>query len=394
VRPWSAIQRLSGIPPGELHQLALLASPRHAKVDGTAAPVGQIRLQVFAVGRRQRHENLARDRRRTGIELAQVARDDLLVGHVARRLEEVDVPADELPVPDGEQLDGGLAVLPGQPDEIQLGPGEGRHLLRLHRPLDGADLVAKRGRSLELELPGGVGHLGAERDHQRLLPALEEQLHLGDVRPVGRPVDRLDAGTLAALDVIEQAGPLQGALALADVDRAGPEREQPPDEVHGLVHARGGGIRAEVAAAVVGQLARPLHAREVVGQGDLDVRVALVVLEPDVEARPVALDEVRLEQQRLRDRVGERVLDVDNLVDDGADPLRVGTRRRPLLPVAPDAIAQALRLADVQHLVPGVLHQVDARTVGQLGEDGGQLRGHARHRRPTAAGRAAVTRRC
>ena len=218
-------------------------------------------------------------------------------------------------------------------------------------------------------------HLATERLDQRLLATLEEQLDLLDVGAVGVLVDRLDAGALAALDVVQQARPLQGSLAVLDVDRAGAEREEAPDQVHRFVDARRRPVRPEVAAPVVDQLARPLDPREVVGQRDLDVRVALVVLEADVEARPVALDQVHLEEQRLGDRVGLGDLDVDDPVDHAADPVDLAGGRL-LLPVRPDAVAQALRLADVDDVAAVVLHQVDARLVGQLGEGGFELGGH------------------
>ncbi len=292
------------------------------------------------------------------------------------RVEQEDVAPDELAAADGEQLDRRLVVLPGDADQVELGPGEGGHLLALHRPLDGPDLVAQHGGPLVLGPLGGVGHLAGERLDERLLAALEEELHLLDVGAVGVLRDRLDARALAALDVVQEAGPLEGPLAFLDLDRAGPEREQPADEVHRLVDARRRGVRPEVAAAVGRQLAGPLDPREVVGQGDLDVRVALVVLEPDVEARLVALDQVRLEQERLGHRVGQRHLDVGDAVDDAADPVDLGSDRL-LLPVAPDARAEALRLADIEHDAPGVLHEVHAGAVGQLLECRFERRGHA-----------------
>ena len=214
-------------------------------------------------------------------------------------------------------------------------------------------------------------HLGPERLHQRLLATFEEQLHLGDVLGVVGLRDGLDARALAALDVIQEARPLERPDAVLDLDRAGPEREEPADQVHRLVDARGGRVRPEVAAPVVDELARPLDAREVVAVGDLDVRVALVVLEPDVEPRPEALDEVGLEEQRLGDRVGQGDLDVHDPVDDAPDPVDLAARRL-LLPVAPDAVAQALRLADVQHGPARVLHEVHAGPVGQVLEGRGE----------------------
>ena len=109
---------------------------------------------------------------------------------------------------------------------------------------------------------------------------------------------------------------------------------------------------------------------------DLDERVALVVLEPDVEARLVALDQVGLEQQRLADGVGERPLEVRHPVDGRLDAQRRRRRRPARLPVLADAVSQALRLAHVQHPARGVLHEVHAGAVGQALEGGRDLRGH------------------
>ncbi len=194
--------------------------------------------------------------------------------------------------------------------------------------------------------------------------------------------------------MVEQTGPLQRPLALADVDGAGPEREEAPDEVHRLIDAGGRGVRAEVAAAVSGQLPGALDAREVVGQGDLDERVALVVLEPHVEARLEALDEVGLEEQRLAHGVGQGDLDIDDTVKGGLDP-QGHLAGAALLPVGAHAAAQALRLADVQDAPPGIAHEVDARLVRQVGQDRGELRGHRAivgHDRPRRAAARSVVR--
>jgi len=169
--------------------------------------------------------------------------------------------------------------------------------------------------------------------------------------------------------VIQEAWPFDRRPALVDVEIAGSEREDPADEVHRLVHAARRGVRPEVAAAVGRELARPFNPREILGQGDLDERVALVVLEPDVVARPVALDQVDLEQQRLADRVRHRVFQVRDLVDDAPDQVDL-TAGGLLLPVASHPVPQALRLADVQNRPARVLHQVHAGPVRQSFEDG------------------------
>ena len=279
-------------------------------MDRPVATPGEERLEDRGLGDGRGHVDLARDRAGAGVVLLEEAGQDLVVGRLAGGIEQEDVAPDHLPVADDEQLDGRLVVLAGQPEHVELGPGEGRHLLALHRPLDRPDLVAQDGGPLVVGPLGGAGHLGAEGLDQGLLATLEEELDLLDVLPVVVLRDGGDARALAALDVIEEARTLEGADAVLDVDRAGPEREEPADEVHRFVDARRRRVWPEVAAAVVDQLAGPLDPRELVAEGDLDVRVALVVLEPDVEARPVALDQVGLEQERLRDRVGLGHLDI------------------------------------------------------------------------------------
>src|SRR5207244_4808984 len=49
---------------------------------------------------------------------------------------------------------------------------------------------------------------------------------------------------------------------------------------------------------------------------------------------------------------------------------------RLLLPVAPDPVPEALRLADVDDLAAGVLHEVHAGSIGQVLEGRLELRGH------------------
>ena len=373
-----ARERLGGVPPGQRHQLALLAALRNLEVDRAAAACREECLEVGPVGELDRQQDLRRDRGRARVELLEEAAQDFVVRRVRRRVEQEHVAPDELAVADREELHARLVVLAGEPDEVELGPGERGHLLRLHRPLDRPDLVAQDDSPLELHLLGRGLHLLLQGPDHDLLAAFEERLDLGDVGPIRGLVDRLDARRLAALDVVQQARPLEGPLAVPDVDRAGPEREEAPDEVHRLVDAAGRRVRPEIAAAVVDELPGALDAREVVGHGDLDVGVALVVLEADVEARLVALDEGGLEEQRLAHRVDDRVVDLGDPVDDLADPVAL---HRPglLLPVAAHAAAQALGLADVDDLPALVLHEVHAGPVGQVLEGRFELGGHERN---------------
>jgi len=112
-------------------------------------------------------------------------------------------------------------------------------------------------------------------------------------------------------------------------------------------------------------------------QADGDVRVALVVAQADVEGRPVALDEVGLQDERLalgaRDHDLQPVDAVDHLPRLGMDaparperPRVVGAERR--LEVREHPFAQRLGLADVEDVVRGVPVDVDAGAIGQGGE--------------------------
>ena len=104
--------------------------------------------------------------------------------------------------------------------------------------------------------------------------------------------------------------------------------------------------------------------------GDDDIRKRFVVPQQDVKARPQALDQVGLEQQRLGlgagddefQRPGRR----DHALNAGVEPgrPRVGT----------NAVPDILCLADIEHVAARIDHAVDAglrrRQLG-VTEDGG-----------------------
>ena len=138
---------------------------------------------------------------------------------------------------------------------------------------------------------------------------------------------------------------------------ARPELEDAVEHVERLAHLLRVGVRAEVDGAAPVALAREHHPRVLVGHGDRDVRERLVVAQPHVERRPVALDEVLLEVQRLG--LGRRDDDLDprHPRDHAADPhaavaaVEVAAHPRP----------QRLRLAHVEDVVALVAKEVHAR---------------------------------
>src|SRR5258708_39545168 len=98
-------------------------------------------------------------------------------------------------------------------------------------------------------------------------------------------------------------------LARDDRQLAGAVREELLQGIERLVDGLRVGVRTEVARGAIAERPRPQDPREVLTERDLHVRVRLVVLEPDVVARPVLLDEIRLEEVGLRDAAGEDVLE-------------------------------------------------------------------------------------
>ena len=179
-----------------------------------------------------------------------------------------------------------------------------------------------------------------------------------DHPPVLLLVDVADARRLAALDVVVEARRAAAPPGLRAL--AGAEQEDLLQQVERAAHLLGVRVRAEVGALAAVALAREVHAREVLVEGDRDVRIGLVVAQPDVEARLVLLDEVLLGQQRLGLGLDDEVLDrVDELAQLD-EPARGRARE-----VRGDALADRLGLAHVEHAPAGVAEQVHAGLVGQ-----------------------------
>ena len=131
-------------------------------------------------------------------------------------------------------------------------------------------------------------------------------------------------------------------------------------------------------------LAGEVDARVVLVEADRDVGIGLVVAQADVEARPVALDEALLGEQRLGLVGGDQHLEA---VDPRGEPgLAAGEMRG-------DPFADRARLADVEQLPVLVVEEIDAGGVGQvaalLGDPLVAVRVASRHR---SKGRLLATR--
>ena len=348
---------------GELREPALLAALRRAHLDPRAAEVAEERRERLGVRDVRRNDDLRRDRRRAAVVLDAERLEDRLAILSLDVLEVEREAVDHLPVAEREQLHGGAVAVDGEPDHVDRPDRALVRGLALREALDREQAVAVARRLLEPLVGGRLAHPALELAADGARLAGEELDHAVDDLPVALLRDRADARRRAALDVEVEARDPGVPAGLRPLARA--ELEDPIEDVERLAHLLRIRVRPEVDGAAPVPLPREHHAGVRVGDRHRDVRERLVVAEADVERRPVALDEVLLEVQRLRLALGDDHLDPADPVDHPVDP---GAHVRAAVEVAPHAGAQRLRLADVEDVVPVAAKEVDARAPRQLAE--------------------------
>ena len=215
-----------------------LASLRHVGRDARCRGAARgTRSARPSSGRRCGSSTAAGWTRRARVVLLHEGRQRFLVGPVAEVLEQEHVAAERLAVADREQLDRGLVALAREPSTSS----------------------SARAKAAIFWLPSSArwrGPCPAARPpaRTRACPRRPASPGAAPARPApGGPRGRASPGrcprgsrpsrwprcrALAALDVVQEAGSRQRALAFLDLDRAGPEREEPADEVHRLVDRR------------------------------------------------------------------------------------------------------------------------------------------------------------
>ena len=143
---------------------------------------------------------------------------------------------------------------------------------------------------------------------------------------------------------------------------AGAQRKQAAQELQALMHRRRVRIGAEIARAVLDDAPRDEDARELLLYRDLDIRIRLVILEADIVARPVLLDEVALEDQRLDLARRHDELEIRDFRDHRTHLRRVVAAA---LEILPHAVLEHDGLADVDDLPRRVLHDIDTGILRQ-----------------------------
>ena len=212
--------------------------------------------------------------------------------------------------------------------------------------------VAQLGRALELQVFCRVLHAGGHFLLHCAALAEQEGLGLAHQFVVAGLVDLAHAGRRAALDLVEQAGPVS---VLEHAVGAGAEQERLFQRGDGAVNRLGTGEGAEVVALALVRAAVLGDPGEVVLAGEHDVGEGLVVAQQHVVARLEPLDQVGFQQQGFDLAVGND------------DLQRLGLRHHPAqavgqsleLGVVGDPPSQVAGLADVDRVAPAVEHAVD-----------------------------------
>ena len=200
----------------------------------------------------------------------------------------------------------------------------------------------------------------APRDLGLHLLALAGQEIAGFVDQLGIVLgaDLAGARARAALDLVEQARP---RAAFEHRVRAGAQQERALQRVDGAADRAGRSERSVIFALARARAAMLEDAGRGVVGGQHDVGERLVVPHQHVKARPQALDQIGFKQQRFGFGAGHHEFHRRGLAHHAADAVGVETALR----VVGDALLQAARLADIEHVAGRVHHAVDAGRIGQ-----------------------------
>ena len=299
-------------------------SPRSACRTSTGAPRRSVSAsdERLGIAHARLHDHLRRHRDR-----ARVVLEGELLRHLAlltlRGVLEVEaLPVGQHAVADLEYLRVRVRALRRHGDRVEGAHGCVGDALPLEQRPHRLQLVPVLGCLLELLLRGRLAHPLVERLLDVAVAPGEEVDDRLDVLAIRLLRDVADAGGLAALDVVVEAGAARGASGLRAV--AGAVHEDLAEQVERLADALGVAEGAEVDAILPVPLAREVNPWKILVEADPDVRVGLVVTQPDVEDGPVALDELLLGEQRLGLGLGRDELDVRDLGDHVRGPARAG----------------------------------------------------------------------
>ncbi|MNE45049.1 hypothetical protein D3C80_1393140 [compost metagenome] len=162
------------------------------------------------------------------------------------------------------------------------------HALLVLYPAQQGNLVTQLSSALEVQFGGGLFHRCTQLVGQQVAAPLEEHHRVAHVLGILLGTYQPDAGSLAALDLVLQAGPgaiLEVAvLALAHLEGLLQQAEA-------LANRQAAGIGAEIAALGLLRPAMNPQARIFVLAAEQHVGVGFIVAQQDVVGRPPFLDQ-------------------------------------------------------------------------------------------------------
>src|SRR5581483_7479048 len=338
-----------------LQNSQLLTPLREENLHFPAAPLGQQLGPHLEVLERNGKDDFVGNVARTLIELSQEIGEDFLVGELqvletpalgARKLSAAHDQDDCLDEP-------ALAV---QAEDILIDSPVMKDGLTFDGLFNRAHAVADSGCRFEFKARGVRLHLLAHLAKQLEVLALEQQLRRAQMSLVFLAVDWQAARPQASLYLVLKARPR--TIAENPV-RAGSQGKHLADHVDGLAQSVRRAEGPEISAPILHDPPRDRDPRPRM-IGNLGAQVGFVILQPDVVARLVLLDEVVLEVYRLV------LAGVHQGVEIPHPPHQETHLEAPvtLIAVATEIRAnprtQRLRLADVQNFPGAVLEQIYA----------------------------------
>ena len=246
-------------------------------------------------------------------------------------------------------------AISGQAHNVQVPSLGAVHALLLGERIETGQHVTHARGALEVERCRGFAHADLHVGPELFGLALQDTQDLvGHLAIVGLAL-QADAGCLTAPDVVVEARAV--GFVLGEVVAARAHGMQSLHDLERLPHGAHRRVGAEVARTVVHDTPRDVYTRKRLPHGDFDVGILLVVPHEDVEARPILLDEVGLEDERFGLRADHQRV---HALDEPNQLAILGAQVRLTPEVAAHAATQRLRLADVEHALFGVLEQIDA----------------------------------
>ena len=344
---------LAGVHRRLFRKAGAVAPLRYLQIHAPPGHVRQPALDVLFVLRLERQENRFRPARTVYIILSQQGGQRLPV-RFGRVVDERYVFAGEVAV---RIVQHGKAALCAayKADGVRIGAGGGDDALAVFQRGHSAHAVTQAGGFLKPEILGCGVHLGLDAPDKLRAAAFENIHSLADRAPVLFSARLAAAPAAACAHLVLKAGAI-----LADVARehaaAIRQSERFAERIDDAHRLPASAVGAEVFCPVRVRAVGKRKARIRLPPVETQERISLVILEKDVIARLVALDEGVFQHERFKFRLGDDNVEIVHVRDHRRD-----LRQMLAAEIARHAVFQRLGLADVNHLAGSVQHDINAR---------------------------------